>query len=72
MYITQIRPTDDRLLNEIEAAMLLSLSHRTLQCWRSRGDGPPFLRLGTAVRYRRSELDAWLSERRRSAGSDGR
>lgn len=54
---------EDRLMNEIEAAHYLALSHRTLQTWRVKGGGPRFMRLGSAVRYRRSDLEAWLSGR---------
>jgi hypothetical protein len=39
------------LLNEAEAARLLNLSIRTLQAWRSRGFGPPYVRVGRAIRY---------------------
>lgn len=33
---------------------------QTLYRWRSEGVGPPGLRLGRHVRYRRSDVDAWL------------
>ena len=53
------------LLQEDEAAAFLSISVRTLQSWRvRRSDGPPFIRYsGRAVRYRRSDLVAWVSAR---------
>lgn len=46
-------------LTEAEAAAWFSLSPRTLRNWRSLGEGPGFLRLGTAVRYHQGELDQW-------------
>jgi hypothetical protein len=49
----------DALLTEVRAADLLSLSVRTLQAWRARGFGPPYVRAGRAVRYRRHDLLAW-------------
>lgn len=53
----------DALLMEVQAADFLSLSVRTLQSWRLRGDGPPFVRAGgRAIRYRRRDLIAWINE----------
>jgi predicted DNA-binding transcriptional regulator AlpA len=50
----------DALLREQDAADLLSLSVRTLQSWRVRMAGPPFVHVGRAVRYRRRDLIAWI------------
>jgi hypothetical protein len=50
----------DLLLKEEDAAHLLSLSVRTLQAWRVRMAGPPFVQAGRAVRYRRRDLIAWI------------
>ena len=41
----------NQLLNEIEVAELLGVSRKTLQAWRWRRVGPPFVKLGSAVRY---------------------
>jgi predicted DNA-binding transcriptional regulator AlpA len=49
------------LLRPNKAADLLDVSIRTLQEWRRTGDGPRFVRLSPrAVRYRRSDIEAWL------------
>ena len=48
------------LLMEIQAARLLNLSPRTLQNWRIACNGPPFVRVGRAIRYRRNDLIAWI------------
>lgn len=50
----------DTLLREQDAADLLNLSVRTLQSWRIRMVGPPFIQVGRAVRYRRRDLIAWI------------
>jgi predicted DNA-binding transcriptional regulator AlpA len=50
----------DLLLKEEDAAHLLNLSVRTLQAWRVRRAGPPFVQVGRAVRYRRRDLIAWI------------
>ena len=50
----------DALLKEQDAADLLDLSVRTLQSWRMRLAGPPFVQVGRAIRYRRRDLIAWI------------
>jgi predicted DNA-binding transcriptional regulator AlpA len=60
----------DTLLNETQAAELLGLSVRTLQNWRLRGGGPPYQKLGRAVRYSLIKLRQWIAEGSRSNTSD--
>lgn len=43
------------------ASRYLSLSESLLEKYRARGEGPPFVRLGRAVRYRREQLDQWMA-----------
>ncbi len=51
------------LLDQAGAAEILGLSPRTLESWRVTGTGPRFVRLGRrAIRYRRAELERWISE----------
>jgi len=52
------------LLDVAQAAQFLRLGKRTLENWRYLGGGPPFLRVGRAVRYSPVDLAAWLDERR--------
>lgn len=55
-------PTDpDAFLTEAEAAELSGFSVRTLQAWRTHGGGPPFVRVGRAIRYRRGALIDWMN-----------
>lgn len=57
-------PTDDTLLSVEQAAAFLKLAIRTLDVWRSTGrHGLPYIKVGGAVRYRRTDLEAWLAER---------
>jgi len=59
------------LLTETEAGERLGFSIRTLQGWRIRGGGPPFFKISArAIRYRASDLEAWLLSRRRLSTSD--
>jgi hypothetical protein len=46
------------------------LSVRTLQRMRQTGEGPIFHKLGRAVRYEESDLDAFLAQCRRRSTSE--
>lgn len=59
------------LLTEREASRFLGLSVRTLQKWRLRGNGPPFVKLGSAVRYEPQRLQEYLDQMRRRSTSEG-
>ncbi len=50
----------DCALTEIQAALLLGVSVRTVQKFRYVGGGPPFMRIGRAIRYRRRVLLDWM------------
>jgi predicted DNA-binding transcriptional regulator AlpA len=52
------------------AATRIGLSVATLEKKRVYGDGPPFLKLGRAVRYRIADLDAWVAARVVSSTSE--
>lgn len=63
-----------RLLTPAQAAARVGLSVSTLakqRCLRS--DGPPFVRLGSAIRYPSDELDEFIASqpRRRSTSDTG-
>ena len=47
-----------------QAAAYLSIPKATLYTWRTRraGFGPRAVKLGGCLRYRRSDLDAWVDE----------
>ncbi len=47
-----------------QAAAYLSIPKATLYTWRTRraGFGPRAVKLGDCLRYRRSDLDAWVAE----------
>jgi len=46
-----------------QAAVYLSIPKSTLYTWRTRraGFGPRAVKLGRCLRYRRSDLDAWVA-----------
>ena len=62
---TRASPSDDDLLMKTPAvAEWLDVCEQTLEFWRARGIGPPYLKLGPqAVRYRRGCVRAWLATR---------
>ena len=60
----------NQLLDEKQAAALLKLSVKCLQGWRVRGGGPPFVKLGRAVRYEVPALEAFIQEAVRRSTSD--
>jgi excisionase family DNA binding protein len=49
-------------LTEAELAELLKVSVKTVRNWRKAGTGPPALRLGRGIRYRRRDVEAWASD----------
>jgi hypothetical protein len=54
------------LNNEIQEAARLGFSVRTLQQWRVKGGGPPYIKVGVSVRYNPEAVDVWLNERART------
>ncbi|RUU14449.1 DNA-binding protein [Mesorhizobium sp. USDA-HM6] len=57
------------LVNTADAARLLALSASHLEKLRFYRDshGPPYVRLGRAIRYRISDLEAWAAARVRES-----
>jgi hypothetical protein len=53
----------EQLLTERQAADRLGLKVTTLRAWRHRGVGPPFVRLGRAIRYRPNDIENHLGTR---------
>ena len=59
-------------LNQRELAKRWSISHRTLERWRTIGFGPAFLKIGRRVAYRLSDVEAFEAARMRGDGpADG-
>jgi predicted DNA-binding transcriptional regulator AlpA len=60
-----MRKTDEPL-HDLEwlSGYLGNIPQRTIYNWRQRGGGPPAYRVGKYLRYRRSEVDAWLDSKR--------
>ncbi|WP_291201652.1 helix-turn-helix domain-containing protein [Hyphomonas sp.] len=50
-------------LDTKQAAELTDISTVTLERWRGEGVGPPYVKLGRLVKYRRVDLDAFMEAR---------
>lgn len=59
------------LLTIQELAARLTVSVGCIRAWRLRGDGPPAIRVGTALRWDPREVDEWLDSRRESRWQAG-
>lgn len=59
-----VSPADDHtareFIDELALASRLGLSRSTLQSWRYAGRGPRFVKLGRLVRYRSTDVEAFL------------
>ena len=62
MDITYSPALRDRLLTTPQVSEMTGLAVATLQNMRSRGqgEGPEFVKIGRAVRYRESQCLAWI------------
>ena len=45
-----------------EAARILRVHPNTLCKWRISGGGPPFIKVGTRIRYSISEISRWMRD----------
>ena len=51
-------------LDNARAAAFLELQPKTLEIWRTRREGPPFLKIGKIVRYAITDLRAYMEAHR--------
>lgn len=54
---------DERLVSPGELAAYLAVPVQTVYGWRSKGVGPRGIRVGKHVRYRKADIDRWLTSR---------
>ncbi|MEO0624280.1 MAG: helix-turn-helix domain-containing protein [Pseudomonadota bacterium] len=62
--MTATAPEDERLLTRPEVAERYGISRRYLEIAVVRGEGPPLIRIGRSVRYRSSDVEAWIEAQR--------
>lgn len=54
---------DEQLRDDSWLAKYLNCERKTAQAWRTRGNGPPYVKINSLVRYRKSDVDRWLEGR---------
>jgi predicted DNA-binding transcriptional regulator AlpA len=59
--MNRISNSQSEYLTTVEAACYLHCSRQYLEIGRCKGYGPPFHKLGRAVRYRKSALNEWMA-----------
>jgi predicted DNA-binding transcriptional regulator AlpA len=55
--------TLETLLNEHDVARITGLSVASVRRWRLLRQGPKYLKIGAAVRYKSEDISAWLESR---------
>lgn len=54
--------TMNKLLNQKEVATMLGMSEAWLEASRFRGKGLSFIKIGKSVRYKLSDIQAWIDK----------
>jgi predicted DNA-binding transcriptional regulator AlpA len=54
-------PKVPEMMNESQVAEFLNLSVASVRRWRLFRKGPKYLKIGSAVRYRRADVEIWLN-----------
>ena len=57
-------------MNELVTAKQLDVTTKCLQAWRSRGEGPKFVKVGRLVKYRMSDVLEYINNRVHTSTSD--
>jgi len=59
-----------KLLKESEVEELYGFNLYSLRKWRCVGGGPPFVKIGSSVRYRQQDIESFIEARIRTSTSD--
>ena len=68
-YTNQTQPSKDCWLTETEVSDLIGVTRATLQNWRWRGVGLPYSKFMRSVRYKESDLYAYMEAGRVEPGN---
>lgn len=63
---------DREVVDARDAARIVGLSRATLATLRSKGDGPPYIRINRAIRYRVKDLRDWRDSNLVSTAEQGK
>lgn len=55
--------SDDELIDQLAMSKMLRITTKTAEAWRSRGGGPRYIKVGSLVRYRKSDICQWIERR---------
>lgn len=61
--------TNQEYLNPVDAAIYINLSPNTLARWRCEKANLPYHKIGGAIRYKKSDLDAYATNNRIEVGT---
>jgi hypothetical protein len=59
-----------KLVTTSQAAEILGIKPNTLEGWRIRGEGPPFLKIGRLVKYDETDLIDYIKRQTRHSTSE--
>lgn len=54
---------DERLLDQRAMSEMVGITTKTAETWRTRGFGPSYIKVGSLVKYRPSDVRAWMDRR---------
>ena len=63
--VNQPHPFPKRYLTNDQFCGLMGRSHYTSQRWRTRGDGPPYLKIGNRIMYDLDDVQEWMACQKR-------
>jgi predicted DNA-binding transcriptional regulator AlpA len=69
--MTTASNTIGSLLNEYDVARITGLSVASVRRWRLLRQGPKYLKIGAAVRYKSEDISAWLESCPSGGGHQG-
>jgi len=53
----------EQMIRSPKVARLIGITPGTLRAWRVIGKGPRYIKMGSSVFYKESEINAWIEER---------
>lgn len=62
--------SQEQLMTAIQVSAYLQVPVTTLYNWRYLGTGPACAKIGRHLRYRRADVEAWVTERLQLGGAE--
>lgn len=64
-----VQAGSDEWMDTDDVCRITGHERNTIEGWRTRGVGPVYYKFGHLVRYKRSDIDAWIEKHRRVPSS---